>query len=158
MKTLFFTLLFLSMTAKATDFQNVKQLALKNGLKPSNRVIKAVVTAARWYQLNPLELAAIGIIETGLGKYNVDVINKNGTVDTGLFQINTINTSKCPEFNLNTPEGSSMCAARLLQRIRRQYQNVDESWPAIYHSKTKKHKEQYFQKLSKVLAKIEATK
>src|SRR5271166_3546125 len=98
MKTLILTILFISLNVNASDFANVKRLATKNHLNPPNRIIKAIVIAARWYEIDPLELTAIGIIETGLGKYNVDVVNKNGTVDTGLFQINTVNQSKCVAF------------------------------------------------------------
>lgn len=150
-KKVLIALLLLSSQAKANDFKDVQDLALKNGFKPSKQVIRAVVKAARWYGLNPLDLGAIGLIETGLGKFNQDTVNKNGTVDTGIFQINTINKSKCIEYDLNTPEGSALCAAKLLAKIKRHYASKDPQWSAIYHSKTKSYKEKYFRKIAKVL-------
>jgi len=150
-KKVLIALILLSSQAKANDFKEVQDLALKNGFKPSKQVIQAVVKAARWYGLNPLDLASIGLIETGLGKYTSTNTNSNGTQDTGIFQINTINKSKCIQFDLNTIEGSAFCAAKLLSTIKRHYKE-DPQWPAIYHSKTKKYKKVYFEKIAKVLA------
>lgn len=152
MKTIL-AILLLASQSNAGDFKDVQDLALKNGFKPSNEVIKAVVKAARWYALEPLDLAAIGLIETGLGRYNQDTHNTNGTVDTGIFQINTVNRPKCVQFDLTTAEGSAMCAAKLLQSIRRQYAPKDPQWKAVYHSKTKQFKDKYARKIAQVLEK-----
>jgi len=151
-KKVLIALILLSSQAKANDFKEVQDLALKNGFKPSKQVIQAVVKAARWYGLNPLDLASIGLIETGLGKYTSTNTNSNGTQDTGIFQINTINKSKCIKFDLNTIEGSAFCAAKLLANIKKHYAPKDPEWTAIYHSKTKKYKKVYFAKITKVLA------
>jgi hypothetical protein len=150
-KILFLTVLF-SITAKASEYGEVMALAKKNGLRPSREVIRAIVKASRWYKINALDLTAIGILETGLGKYNQDTINKNGTIDTGIFQINTVNRSRCAIFDLNTIEGSAFCAAKLLSRIKHKYEINDPEWLARYHSATKSHKQKYFNKLAQVLA------
>lgn len=152
-KTVLISILLLAVQGQAGDFKDVKELALKNGFKPSNEVIKAVVKAARWYGLEPLDLAAIGLVETGLGKFNQDTYNTNGTVDTGIFQINTINRPKCVQFDLTTSEGSAMCAAKLLQQIRRKYAPKDPQWKAVYHSKTPQYKDIYARKIAQVLEK-----
>lgn len=144
--------LLASISVKASPRSEVMALAEKNQLEPDKRVISAILSASKWYGINPLDLTAIGILETGLGKYNQIGYNKNLTTDVGIFQINTINRSKCLKFDLNTIEGSSYCAAKLLSQIKNKYQANDPEWLAIYHSKTKSHKKIYFNKLVKVLA------
>src|SRR5271170_3535377 len=99
--------LLVSTIARASSRDEVMALCTKNSLKPDKRVISAILSASQWYKVDPLDLTAIGILETGLGKYNHDVYNKNGTIDTGIFQINTINKPKCSKFDLNTTIGSA---------------------------------------------------
>ncbi len=144
-----FTIVLIAQIASANDFKDVKSLAMRNGFIPSSQVIKAIIKASHKYKLDPLELATIGIIETGLGKYARDRVNKNGTVDHGLFQINTVNEVVCIEYDLSTVEGSSFCAAKLLSRIKR----VRHDYMGVYHSKTKSKKAIYLLKVSQVLAK-----
>ncbi len=128
--------------------QNIKDLAESNGFSPSDRIIKAILKASDLYQIDPMELAAIGIIETGLGKYSTTRKNANGTKDHGIFQINTVNIPKCVEYNLDSPEGSALCAAKLLSNIK----SHRKDYLGVYHSKTKSKKIAYMQKVSKVLA------
>lgn len=137
--------------AKASDYSDVRALANKNGYSPSNDVVRAIVKASRWYNISPLDLTAIGILETGLGKYSLVNTNKRGSVDHGIFQINDINVSKCNMFDLNSVEGNALCAGLLLHDIRRTYSNKDTKWIGIYNSKTLKYKEKYFAKISKIL-------
>lgn len=128
----------------------VRALALKNGFKPDDRIIKAIVNASKRYHVDALELTAVGILETGLGKYAKDRLNTNGTIDKGIFQVNTVNASKCIEYNLSSVEGSSFCAAKLLNSIKK-YHNND--YLGRYHSKTPSKKAKYFEKITQVLAK-----
>jgi hypothetical protein len=125
----------------------VLSLAKQNGFKPSSRVISAIVAAAQAYHLDALELSAIAIVETGMGKYSQTHKNANGTIDTGLFQINTVNKPKCVEYNLESPEGSSMCAAKLLSTIKKKHAD----YLGRYHSKTPAKKEKYLRKLASVM-------
>jgi hypothetical protein len=128
--------------------QDVQDLANANGFKPSERIVKAILEAADTYSIDALELTAIAIVETGLGKYAKTHRNSNGTLDKGLFQINTVNESQCIEYNLESPEGSSLCAAKLLSQIRTRHAD----YLGRYHSKTPVKKVAYMQKVSKVLA------
>jgi hypothetical protein len=128
--------------------QDVEDLAKSNGFKPSKRIIDAILTASEAYQIDALELTAIGIIETGLGKYARTRKNSNGTYDKGLFQINTVNYPKCIEYNLDSPEGSALCAAKLLSQIK----SKRADYLGVYHSKTPTKKAKYLQKVSQVLA------
>lgn len=131
-----------------TRAQDVEAMANANGFKPSKRIIDAVVNAAEAYQIDPLELTAIGIIETGLGKFAKTRLNSNGTHDKGVFQINTVNYPKCVEYNLESPEGSALCAAKLLSQIKAKRAD----YMGVYHSKTPTKKAKYLKKVAKVFA------
>ena len=133
--------------ANATDAQDVRDLAKANGYKPTKRVVLAITTAAHRYHIDPVELTAIGIMETGLGKNTHERLNPDGTVDKGLFQINTKNQQTCKEYNLNNEEGSAHCAAKLLSRIKRQRTD----YLGVYHSKTPKYKNIYLKRVSRIL-------
>lgn len=140
----------LSSIAYGNDFDSVRELALNNGFNAQDRVIRAIVSASHTFGLNPLELGAIAILESGMGKYDSKQLNANGTRDIGMFQINTVNLKYCNEFNLNSMEGNSHCAAKLLKRIKTTHKN---DYLGIYHSKTKTNKEKYIKKLNLVLNK-----
>lgn len=130
---------------------SVQGLAQANGFKPSKRIVKAIVNAAKTYDINPTKLTAIAIVETGLGRYERTVLNKNGTKDVGLFQINEVNHEKCVEYNLESPEGSALCAAKLLSSLKKRH----DDFLGRYHSNTPKHKQRYQEKIKTVLAKGE---
>lgn len=142
--------LLITQQAWAGMNEEVFDLANKNHLKPSNRVVAAIVHAGESYGISPLELAAISVVETGMGKYNSIHKNKNGTVDKGLFQINTVNHKYCIEYTLDTPEGNSLCAAKLLANIKYKYLK-DPKHLGRYNSNTPKYKQLYYQKVAKVL-------
>lgn len=149
MKTMIL-ILIMSSKVLAQDAE-ILDLAQKNGFKPSNRVVKAISYASKAFDLNPLELSAIALLETGMGKYNSVRLNKNGTTDQGIFQINSVNKQYCLEYDISTPEGSALCAAKLLSRIKHKHFK-DPEYLGRYHSKTPKYKKIYFSKLTKVLA------
>lgn len=130
-----------------TRHKDVDALAKANGYEPSKRIIGAIIRAADTYDIDALELTAIGIVETGLGKFSTAKKNTNGTKDRGVFQINTVNYSKCVEYNLDSPEGSALCAAKLLSKIKL----YRADYLGVYHSKTPSKKLKYLNKVSQVL-------
>lgn len=149
MKTLLVLIILISVQAKGEDLaSNVRNLAKANGFKASDRVAAAIANASIAYRVDAMELTAIAIVETGLGKYSKPRTNPNGTVDRGLFQINTVNYSRCVEYNLDSPEGSALCAAKLLSSIKR----VRPDYMGVYHSKTPSKKAKYMEKITRVLA------
>jgi len=127
--------------------KDVEALARANGFIPTKRVIDAIIYASEMYEIDALELTAIGIVETGLGKYSAIKKNSNGTYDRGIFQINTVNYSKCVEYNLDSPEGSALCAAKLLSKIK----SYRADYLGVYHSKTPSKKTKYLNKISQAL-------
>ena len=144
-------LILIGQAASAESMQaQVKALARLNGFSASDRIAIAIVDAAQTYQVDALQLTAIGIIETGLGKYLKTRKNSNGTQDQGLFQINTVNLPRCKMFRIETIEGSALCAAKILSQIKiRKPSDV-----AKYHSKTPSKKSVYFAKMTKVLQNV----
>lgn len=127
--------------------EQVKALAIANGFEATDEVADAIALASKTYEVDAMQLTAIGIIESGLGKYAKTRRNSNGTLDRGVFQINTVNIPKCKAFHIDTVEGSAFCAAKLLSQIKM----VKPSDVAKYHSKTPSKKIAYFQKITKVL-------
>lgn len=156
-KFLILFLLFIKPLTVGNDFfylndksKYVIALSKSNGFKPNKRIIKSIIYASEMFHIDPLELTAIAIIESGIGKYTKTRINKNGTKDVGLFQINTVNKEFCIEYNLENPEGSSLCAAKLLANLK-----VKRSdYLGAYHSKTPSLKYIYIKKIKNVLSKL----
>lgn len=150
MKKLMVTILILSSSlAFGGDFEDIQDLAQANGFKTTPKIINAILDAADQFNLEPTDLAAIAIVETGMGTMNKVRKNTNGTEDVGLFQINTINHPKCIPYDLHTNEGSSMCAAKLLFEIKKKR----DDYIGVYHSKSPKHKALYMRKIATVLSK-----
>lgn len=125
----------------------VKALALVNGFEATDAVADAIDKASKAFDVDALQLTAIGILESGLGKNAKTRLNKNGTHDKGVFQINTVNWPKCKEFHIETLQGNAFCAAKILSQIKMR----KPSDLGKYHSKTPSKKNAYFTKITKVL-------
>lgn len=142
------TLLLIIGLQASADTATVRKIAVANGYAPTKRVMKAISNAAKTYNVPVNKMTAIAIVETGIGRFTTIRKNKNATVDVGLMQINTINKQYCLEYDLHTDEGSAMCAAKLLSKLRKKRPH---DWYAAYHSKTPSHKEIYKNKIDKIL-------
>lgn len=138
----------LNFEVKDSTVENeIRELALANGFSPNTRLVNAIATASAIYEIDALELTAIAIVETGLGTNVVARKNTNGTIDKGLFQINSVNHKECIEYNLDSFEGSSLCAAKILSRIKEKHKD----YVGVYHSKTKHLKAAYLEKVERIL-------
>lgn len=122
----------------------IARLVQANGFVAHSKTIQAIIAASKAFNVKPTHLAAIAIVETGFGKYAHTRINRNGTIDRGVFQINSVNTKTCAAFNINTVEGNAFCAALILSRM----PDV-----ASYHSRTPSKKAIYLKKITQVLKK-----
>jgi len=142
-------LLIILVASNAWAIDNsIQSLAKANGYNPSQRVITAISNAAMRYHVSPLELTAIGILETGLGRYNRVRRNSNGTIDQGIFQINSVNVVSCIEYNLASIEGNAYCAAKLLNTMALKHHD----YLGRYHSSNLKRKIGYQNAVLKVLS------
>lgn len=133
--------------AKASDRSELLGMAHNSKLYVSSEVLNAIIKASRAYDVPAKELFTLAIIESNLNP-NVFRLNANGTTDTGLMQINSININKCLEYNINTILGNTMCSAKIISTIRTQYPN---DYLGVYHSKTRRLKREYLIKVSKIL-------
>lgn len=117
-----------------------------NGL--SMRAMRAMVSASTTYNIDVLDLAKIGYVESKW-KQAAKRVNKNGTIDIGMFQINSVHWYKeCKGMQVKTLEGNANCAAKLIAGHAK-WSSIDKQWLARYHSKTKAKKRHYAKLLAK---------
>lgn len=110
---------------------------------------KQINIVANYYGISSHKLIRIAYVES---KFKQDAIrhNKNGTIDVGFFQINSIHfNTTCKYLNLYTFEGNLECAA-VLVAFHKKYQDSDAMWAARFHSKTPSLKAKYYKKLQMV--------
>lgn len=118
-----------------------------------------VVSAANTYRIHPAELLTVMSVEGGkIGEVSK---NKNGTVDIGPMQINSIHLGMLSRYNisferlkndgcLNVHIGAYFIKKAKESNAKKNYwQNL-----AVYHSRTEEHNLRYAQALSKNLNKL----
>lgn len=108
--------------------------------------LQIILKSADAYKLNALKLTQIAYVES---RFNQSAIRKNvnGTIDIGMFQINSVHwNTTCKEFDVTKLEGNSLCAAKLLS-LHKISESKDPNWVARYHSKTPSKKLIYANKL-----------
>lgn len=89
--------------------------------------------AATYHHVDPWLLYAIAKVESGYNPYAVNKANRNGTVDTGLMQINSIHWPTLRRYGIEPSALTNACAstfigAWILAQNQRRYGN---SWQAI---------------------------
>jgi soluble lytic murein transglycosylase-like protein len=115
------------------------------------------VGAGKQYGIPPLLLKNIAKIESGLNP-NAIGLNKNGTKDYGLMQINTIHLKRLhKEYGITEqmimhPKTNIYAAAELLSKIIRKH-GLNFEAIGRYHSNTEEFKSKWNDKLTKELIK-----
>lgn len=113
---------------------------------------QAIQEAAAAYQVDARVLKAIAHLESSGGKFTGPKVNRNGTVDLGAFQINSVHwATTCSMYKVDTLRGNALCAARLLKQHKK-FKDVDPYWVGRYHSKTQSKKQSYAKKLRLVMS------
>jgi hypothetical protein len=126
--------------------KDLAKYAAKLGYKAPNSSMAAISEAARLYGLDETKMLRIAIVESSL---NHKALNKNtnGTVDVGLFQINSVNYEACEAFNIYNVRGNAMCAALLLSIHKK---SGDPFYIGRYHSLTLDKKLNYYKKVQEL--------
>ena len=117
--------------------------------KPAMADIIAMVKASEKYGIDVQALVKIGYVES---RYNQAAIrvNKNGTIDVGMFQVNSVHWSKeCKGLDVTTLQGNADCAAKIIAG-HAIHAAADKDWLGRYHSKTPSKKRGYARQLAKV--------
>lgn len=116
-------------------------------------------SAAKKYQIHPLVIEAITVVEGG----HVGTVSKNtnGTYDLGIMQINTINIENVqreyPNYRFEdiafSPCGNIMSGTYLLSQ---HFKKTKDIWKAVgnYHSKTPKYHNRYLAKAKAAYRKL----
>jgi hypothetical protein len=137
-------LMFKSCEASA---ESLADYAKRLGFKPPLEVTKAISYAAKSYGLDEAKLLRIAVIESSLNPKAYG-LNRNGTEDVGLFQINTVTYShECIEFNVWSIKGNALCAAKVLSRHKK---SGDPYYIGRYHSLTPSRKLDYYRKVRNI--------
>lgn len=121
------------------------------GYNTDSKVVETIKRKAVKYDIRPDLMVSIAILESGL-KPKAYRVNSNGTVDHGIFQINSVNSQFCKGLNIHTLEGNVECAAKLLA-LHKHKKNIDSMWYCRYHSKTPSRKLEYCNKLNEIRSK-----
>src|SRR4051812_46541951 len=104
--------------------------------QPDAKTVKVIYSVAKTFDIDAQDLIRIAYTES---KFKVDAVrvNKNGTIDYGMFQVNSIHwTTSCKEFDIKTLKGNASCAAKLIKAIKARHGDTDINWLGRYHSKT----------------------
>lgn len=117
---------------------------------PTARTLKIVYKASKRFGVDSQDLLKIAFLESSFKETAVRV-NKNGTIDLGMFQINSVHWSTtCKAFDIFTLEGNAYCAAKLVKLAKEGAREDDEHWIGRYHSKTPSLKVAYANKVQSV--------
>lgn len=98
--------------------------------KLSQEELSCIYMSAYSYNVNPLLLLAIAKTESGFNKYAINK-NKNGTIDYGMFQINSSNLKRLkihPNYVINDVCYASKVASYMLSSCISTYGNT---WRAV---------------------------
>lgn len=118
-------------------------------VKPSKAAVKAMLKASSKFGIDAQDLVRIAYVES---RFKQDAMrsNKNGTVDVGMFQVNSVHWSTtCRGFDVLTLQGNAYCAAKIIA-AHAKHAATDPNWLGRYHSKTKAKKLQYVELLAAV--------
>lgn len=115
----------------------------------SQEALKAIYDASKEYKIDAQKLIIIARVESNFVP-NAIRVNKNNTIDYGMFQVNSIHwTTTCLEHDVFSIKGNAMCAAKLLFKIKKKHSRTDKLWLGRYHSKTPSLKLKYYNLLLK---------
>lgn len=115
-------------------------IAQSNDLTPQR--VQMLYNIAKEAKIDSNDLISVAYVESRF-KMNAIRNNRNGTIDIGMFQINSVHWSTtCKAYNVMSFTGNARCAAKLIQSAK-MHSSHDSMWLARYHSKTHSKKALY---------------
>lgn len=111
--------------------------------EPTPQVLNLIYRVALKHNLDAQNFVSIAYIESKFDP-NAIRVNKNQTIDYGMFQINSVHwTTTCLGLDIFQLQGNAECAARILSSFKH-FEIDDPHWIGRYHSKTPSLKKKYF--------------
>lgn len=115
-------------------------------------------TAARAQSVSVVVLQGIAVVESQNNPHAINH-NKNGTVDYGILQINSIHLKELKKYGVHRADLLNKCTniytgARILRGKMNKYGNT---WAAVgaYHSETPRERRKYARKVERVVQDLE---
>lgn len=110
--------------------------------------------AARYQQVNPMLLKAIAWVESR-GTPDARNYNRNGSVDYGIMQINSVHLKELSKFGISRQMLQNACTNIFVAawHLRRQINQYGYTWKAVgaYHSATPSLRDAYASKVKQLL-------
>lgn len=114
----------------------------------SQSVLKIIYRAAAQYGIDAQDLIHIAFTESRFNQ-KARRVNANGTVDWGMFQINSVHwTTTCRGLDVSRLQGNAQCAAKIISRLEARHGQTDVNWLGRYHSATPSKKRAYKRRLA----------
>lgn len=108
----------------------------------------AIKNASKLYNINPEYMYNVLNVESGHRIYRGVRLNKNGSFDTGPFQINSVHiNTTCKEYILIKVQDNANCAAKMIAKLKTKFAKQDKNWLSRYHSNTPEKRKIYEEKL-----------
>ena len=115
--------------------------------------------AAAYYQVNPLVLRAIAIVESSARPGAVN-INVNGSMDRGMYQINSIHLNELSGVGIVPADLHDVCLSSYIASLllKRHKLRFGDTWAAVgaYHSTTPEKRDAYSRKVRVVFNMMKA--
>jgi len=109
--------------------------------------LQVIYEVAHQYNIDAQDLLQIALTESSFNQ-RAKRVNKNGTVDWGMFQINSVHwTTTCRHFDIRTLRGNAQCAATIIASLQARHGAKDPNWIGRYHSATPSRKRAYVKRL-----------
>jgi soluble lytic murein transglycosylase-like protein len=106
---------------------------------------------------NPTILRAIAIQESG-GRPDAIHVNADGSVDRGMFQINSIHLKELGQYGISAAHLNDPCAASYVAawHLKRQMDIYGNTWDAVgaYHSRANGERQQYAARIRAIVTAI----
>lgn len=109
--------------------------------------------AAAYYHVNPLVLRAIAIVESS-GRPGAVNVNVNGSIDRGMYQINSIHLNELAGVGIVPADLHDVCLSSYIASLllKRKKLRFGDTWAAVgaYHSTTPEKRDAYSRKVRTV--------